>query len=260
MKTSTKPKQPSKSPLVPDRNGRFLKSCDTMETALTTHGAEIGVKQNTADVLTAELKTFRGLDALFVASRLRGKDELTPALRKADGDAQKYINDARHVLKSALESQYNQDWIDAGFLKGSLAMPKKIGDRDILVSALANYFKTHSHLENASLGVTAVAGTEIHERLSGLQKTILNHHSKERELSGKRTAALKALRKRVQGLISELKQVLAADDVRWILFGIDSPAERKRKNAEAKAEARSLAEAEMAAKVTQLPDQGAKAA
>ena len=260
MRKSTKPKQPSKSSLVPDRNGRFLKSCDTMETALTTHGAAIGVKQNTADVLAAELKTFRGLDALFVASRSRGKDELTPALRKADADAQKYINDARHVLKGALGSHYNQDWIDAGFLNGSLAMPKRIGDRDILVSALAGYFTTQAPLENASLKVTAVAGAEIHERLSGLQKAILNHNSKEKELSGKRTAALKALRKRVRGLISELKQVLAADDVRWILFGIDSPAERKRKNAEAKAEARAQAEAELASKVTQLPDQGAQAA
>jgi hypothetical protein len=49
-------------------------------------------------------------------------------------------------------------------------------------------------------------------------------------------------------------------DVNWILFGIDSPAERRRKNAEAKAEARAEAEAELASKVTQLPDQGAQAA
>ena len=146
------------------------------------------------------------------------------------------------------------------FLNSSFGVPRKIGDRDILVSALATYFKTHAPLENASLKVTAVAGAEIHQRLSGLQKTILNHNSKEKELSGKRTAALKALRKRVSGLVSELKQLLAADDVRWMPFGIDSPAERKRKNTEAKAEARAKAEAELAAKVSQMPDQGAKAA
>ena len=252
MKKSVKQKQKTDR-LLPDRNGRFLKSCDTMETALTIHGAEIGVKQNTAEVLAVDVKTFRGLDAQFVASRSRGKDELTPALRKADGDARKYINDARHVLKGALGSHSNQDWIDAGFLNSSFAVPRKMGDRDILVSALATYFNTHPHLENASLKVTAVAGTEIHKRLSGLQKTILNHNSKEKELSGKRTTALKALRKRVKGLISELKQLLAADDVRWMPFGVDSPAERKRKNAEARAQA----EVELAAKVTQLPDQGA---
>jgi hypothetical protein len=57
-----------------------------------------------------------------------------------------------------------------------------------------------------------------------------------------------------------LIKIMERADVNWILFGIDSPAERRRKNAEAKAEARAEAEAELASKVTQLPDQGAQAA
>jgi hypothetical protein len=38
-----------------------------------------------------------------------------------------------------------------------------------------------------------------------------------------RDAALKAMRKRLRGLVTELKQLMAGDDGRWHAFGLDPP-------------------------------------
>jgi len=92
--------------LFSNRNGRFLKSCEIMETALKANQASIGVRHNTAKELGTDLNTFRTLDAQFIASRLLGKNELTPAQRKADQDGKKFIDDSRHLLKGALGIQY----------------------------------------------------------------------------------------------------------------------------------------------------------
>ena len=121
-----------------------------------------------------------------------------------------------------------------------------------LIATLAKYVEEHPELENESLGVTAKLGAAIHSRMNSLQGAIFTHQSKAKKLSAERSAALKALRKRVKDLLGELGQLLADDDQRWIAFGLDTPADRKRK----RAAVRAAAAAELKSKVTALPAQG----
>jgi hypothetical protein len=238
--------------LLPTSNGRLLHLCDIMAIALKANETGIRVKHNTLKRLNADLSSFRKLDGQFTASRSRRKDLLTPELKQADQDGRKFIVDSRHLLTKSLGKRYSQDWIDAGFLNGSLGIPTKCADRIVMVGALAEYLLDHPAVENDSLGVTAAIGTKIHTRLSTLQAAILDHESKEGELSTQRTRALTALRKRIQDLVDELGQLLPDDDQRWIAFGLDTPASRKRK----RAAARAAAAAEADSKITQLPVQG----
>ena len=237
--------KPSKNvdSLLPDSNGLFLHSCDLFAIALKAHQAEIGIKHNTAQRLSADLTRYRALDAQFETTGSRRKHELTPALNEADRECRKYITDVRHILKEAIGSTTNADWMQAGFRKGSLAVPNRLDERVILTGELATYLADHPKLENASLNATAAFGKALHQRMADLQSAIDGQKADRKKLSAERDAAGKALRTRVKGLISELRQLLSADDSRWAKFGLDSPADRKRKAAELRAKAKATAAA-----------------
>ena len=233
---------PASSELVFDLGGIML-------TSLKANQQTVGVKQNTADRLEADLKAYEALDAKQKALQVKAREKLTPALAKATQEAQKFAQDSRHVFRSKLGNRRNQEWEQAGFV-GSLAIPAKQQELDILTGNLTACLQRRPELEHTALEVTAVNGKAIQARLHESRTAVLELESQQKEVARKRREACAALRKRMQNLIAELRQLLSADDPRWTAFGIDAPATRRQRNAEARARAQ---QHEMASKVETIP-------
>ena len=229
---------------IPTRGEMLQNFARHMLTALKANQEALGIKQNTADKFETELKAYEALDAQFQAARTKSREELTPSQTVAVEEARLFIGDARHSLRRTLGNGSNQSWVDAGFANGSLKVPRKVAEIEVCMENLAAFLKARPDQESSRLGVTAANAAAIHLKLHGIRDSIMDHETKGKKISRKRSAACQALRTRVQHLIAELRQVLAKDDPRWAAFGVESPAERRRKGAELRARAKAEAEAQ----------------
>ena len=180
-----------------------------------------GLKQNTLAAITSDrtaLVTVR--DSLNVAKTER-KTRQT-ALNVAFAAGRAFALSARDLLKKRLGNRYSTAWNTAGFV-GSTEIPRTIGDTKILLEGLAAYFTANPTHGSVDQNVTAEAAQTLFNELVAAQNAVKAQNSEVRTLLQTRNTKFTAMKRRLRGVVNELRDILDPLDARWETFGLKRP-------------------------------------
>jgi hypothetical protein len=129
---------------------------------------------------------------------------------------------ARAVLTLQLGDQWSAAWAEAGFVAPTTAVPDTTEGQIALGRSLAIYFTDHPSSERPDDDVTAAKATELTDAAFG-QNGVATAKQTLRNADGARRPARKDLLYLMSTLVSNLNKKLAADDPRWLAFGLQMP-------------------------------------
>ncbi len=185
------------------------------------HESAIGLLQNTEARIRSDLTALESAQQDFQTARSASL-ALTAAQRTADSNGKSFIESAKNVLAPVLGKQWSTAWAPTGFVT-SLAIPRKLPERQTLLAALRDYFTANPAQENAPLNVTAAQATTLHTALSDARSAVNAGLVARGQKKAARNTAQRALRKRLSGLVGELGQLLGPNDPKWLAFGLNMP-------------------------------------
>lgn len=192
-------------------------------------GADELLGQNTAAKIATDLHAVTGdgtpenpgAQDLYAAQRTAVANAYAASHAAIDA-GRDFCRRAISVLKISFGARWNSQWIAAGFVSHSVAVP---ANPVPMLIQLRQYFGANPDREIPALGVTAAQAIVTHAGVQTVGLALSNARKKLLVLKKARDAAQKALRNRLSGLRAELDQVLADDDGRWLTFGFHRPAE-----------------------------------
>ena len=193
---------------------------------LSLHEKSIGFKQTTERILRQALEGAQTKQQAYQAARGERAQSLTPARQEVDQKTRDFINDTKKVLRHHLGDQWNQGWLEPGFVDPSIQTPETLSGRQTLLQALAAYFKAHPEHESTEFNVTAVRATDLYRTMSEAQDAVQDHASRRAVLKAERDEAVAALRKRLRAGIAELALLIDRDSPLWAAFGLTAPAQQ----------------------------------
>ena len=187
------------------------------------HEVTIGIKQNTETVLRA------ALDAAVAAKQFYGAKEAIvgekyDTLHTADTAGEDVLKNCRLRMVNLHGTQFNSNWLAAGWPNGSTAIPDTQDERFSLLNGMKNYFTTNPTMESVDLAATAAICAAAHSAISNARAAVNTAEFHQTNAKKAHKDAYKSLRKRVRGFITELGTLLADDDTRYELFGLNVPA------------------------------------
>ena len=192
----------------------------------TEHGADIGLVRNTPENMTADHQALLLKRDEYEAARI-ALNGLYDELDEVTAAARVFIMQTRDLLKPHLGTRYSSAWISTGF-NGTLEVHKQPAWQLATLTALATYLTNNPARENLDLNITAVRATEHVASVTAAQNAVNTQKGVVKTLLNSRNDALKALTKRMADLIAEMKQSIAADDERWLAFGLNMPGAQQR--------------------------------
>ena len=190
-------------------------------------GAEVGLKLNPATKVSADSDA-AGSAVRAYQTEVANRVTKANALETAVVTARAWCFRAKDTLKPFLGNDHSTLWRPSGFVQ-SLRVPDDYSALFALVGTLAKYLAEHPEQKNDNLKVNVTSGRaqELHEAL----RTAKDDLQEQDEVIGRKhdeqEAALQALRARLRGLASELRQLIGDNDSRWHRFGLNIPAEPK---------------------------------
>jgi hypothetical protein len=196
---------------------------------MIAHEKSIGVTQNTAATIAADLATAEAANGAFEAIKEGRSTTLQPAYRKADEEGEQFIVRAKKVLTVHLGERWTEQWAEAGFADRSIRIPQSIGGREKVLKLLASYFKAHPSQESTDLKVSAKRAATLHAALVAARTAVENHPSRQKAARIGRDEAITALRKRLRATVAELDMLLKGDSPVWAAFGLIPPAVKNRR-------------------------------
>ena len=190
----------------------------------TTHEATIGLKQNTADSIAFDR------DALVTARNVYDEakaelDKRRTAFKMFVPELITFVTLARDVLKPKLGRKHSTYWSPVGFIR-SLEIPREVSPLKNLVQMMGSYFAANPMHQNSEADITSVKAKELYEELCARENALNSQRTTVGELLAVRNEKLRALCKRLSGVANELRQLVPADDARFLSFGLRSPGSR----------------------------------
>jgi hypothetical protein len=180
--------------------------------------ATLGIKENTEAALRADLAVAADALKAFLTADAT-KKSLATSQTIADSNGKAFIATAKRDLADTLGDRWSSAWEAAGFRDRSLAIPVTVEERETLLGELSKYFAKNPGNGDAtraeSLYVALKSARNIvrtANTAAGIAKTLCD-------------TTLAALRNRMLGVISELNELLPANDPRWYNFGLNAPGE-----------------------------------
>lgn len=202
------------------------------------HGGAVGLKQNTAPDIRADLEALTGrpagpggvppavpgLKSLLNAAKTH-KSSMTAALRTASSNGRALAMTCIGSLKPVLGQQWNAAWNAAGFTDGSLAVPAnpRVKFQQLRAYYLANPAREVANING--IACTAAACEAAAQAISTAQSASNQSNTDAGAAQAGLEAGLAAARRRLTGLRQELTQRIADDDERWYAFGFDKPSD-----------------------------------
>ena len=208
---------------TPDNNNILRALADLISDGCHQHEVSIGIKQNTEVAIRAAIAGLSQSELLVGVKKLEASNAYG-ALEAADLAGRDVLTACRLRLAQKLGQRWSAAWEPTGFPDQSTAVPDSRDPRFTLLDSLKNYFALFPANESAEMGATAAACLAAWTLLSDKRQAVANAESAQTTSFANRTAAEDALRKRVRGLINELGDLIADDDVRWEDFGLNIPA------------------------------------
>jgi hypothetical protein len=159
----------------------------------------------------------------------RGQSETLVGTRNAehlaaDVAGTTVLKNCRLRLVKLFGSQYNSQWMTAGWPNATTAIPTTQDARFSLLSSLKTYFTAVPASESVDMEATAAICNTAHGAISNARTAVNNAETAQDGAKNNEVAAVRTLRKRVRGLIDELGTLLADDDARYTDFGLNVPA------------------------------------
>lgn len=193
-----------------------------MSAGLTQYGEELDI----TNVSTAQL------DALVLALTDTDRDyNLARAAKQtASNNYQatlpalaKFLSGSRGVLMGYFGPTWNTQWAQAGFITPSTAVPEQVSSQLSLALRLVTFFTANPGYQNAGSGVTAVIGRAARKATMDARNALATAIIALRGKQQLNNAAFAALLAPEFTLLKVLEGVLAADDPRWLAFGLNIP-------------------------------------
>jgi hypothetical protein len=209
---------------TPDDPDDLLALAEDIADGLETLEATVGVKQNTEPVVRGAIAGYRTAGTQLGAAK-SARGVAVDAVETADANAKAFLKEARKVLQHFLGDTFNPAWEATGFPNQSTGVPGSQEERMNLCASLKDYFAAHPTQESAQFGVTAALAEGKFDGLSDARDDLDAKDSAITTKTQGLAGALKTLRRRVRGLITELETLLSDDDARWHEFGLSMPAD-----------------------------------
>ena len=206
---------------LPDSYSGLLLFSQRCLNGATTHGAGIPLVLNTAARITTDRTATLAAQAEFQAG-CGDNPAVGGALKSARAAATSFCRTARHVLEHYLGERHGDAWRPTGFIL-NLTIPQKEGGLVTLLGDLQTYFTANPSRENASLNVTALQAGTLLQALTTARMNFDAMRGGCRTSRVARDARVVAMRRRISGLIHELKQAMGPLDPRWLDFGLNMP-------------------------------------
>jgi hypothetical protein len=220
---------------IPDSYDQLIQLLEDAADGAATHGAAIDLKQNDETALRAVLAALAGTPPgpggippatpglkdnwnTAKAAKTAGTGGFSAAKKNGRATARVCIN----ILKPHLGDQWNNDWQNAGFTDGSLAIPE---NPIALLQQLASYFAAHPSFEVGSLKATATECTSRADAISTAASASNQSNTDAGNAKSALEAGIQNARSRLTGLRNELGQLLEDDDERWYAFGFSKPSD-----------------------------------
>lgn len=195
-----------------------------------THGATIGLKQNTEAAIRGDLTALIAAEGT-VAQKRAAKATANAAHKTADSNGKSYI--ARFILleKPRIGASWGPLWQEAGFTAGSISNPNTLDARFILLGKLSAFLAAHPeyHVTDAArpeLDLTAVTAQAAYVAVGTARTGVNDANVANGNALASRDTKLAAMRARLIGLRGELEQLPLPDDSPlWYAFGFNRPAD-----------------------------------
>ena len=211
------------NPSPPTNSQLFALAQDAADGA-DVHGIAIGILQNTATKISAELTAARAAEATYAASKT-AKDTVSANLRQADSNARAFIKALAAYYTQIISDGWTAAWEATGFPNLSTAVPLLQDERLTLCGATRDYLTATPTLEisNGSLILTAARADNLFINFASARDAMNEVNTDSAQKKILRDAAVNVLRARLRGLITELEQLLDASDPLWLAFGLNEP-------------------------------------
>jgi hypothetical protein len=193
-----------------------------------THGASIGLKQNTEADIRTDLEALvgtpavPGLKALWNTAKST-KSDMTAAFRTAKSNGRTLAMTCIGSLKPVLGQQWGSAWNAAGFVAGSLAVP---ANPMTMLQQFRAYYIANPGREVANINgidCTAAACDAAAQAISTAESASNQSNVDAGTAQANYQAGFAAARRRASGLLAELGQLLEDNDPRWLAFGFEMP-------------------------------------
>lgn len=202
--------------------GRLLTQGEDAADGCHAHEVNIGIKLNNELFVRAALALLLAREGAYQAART-GKLNAVAAQGTADDEAKGFITTLRDRMKKEHGTTWSQLWVDLGFTSNSLAVPRDMAGRQAMLLSNKAYLTAHPDFEVEDLDLTAVEAQARYDAISTARSAVNACTADVALQKALRDAALKAMRKCLRGLVTELKQLMPGDDGRWHAFGLNPP-------------------------------------
>jgi len=207
----------------------------------------LNLNSKTPALIQVDLDAAIAARTAYQKSRSKRGESVGPEYKAAVAATDEFFGKAKKALAAHLGDQWNESWIEAGFVNRSTRLPKTASGREQLIKDLAAYFADHPGYELPTITVTAARAKELQLALTETRSSTKSHKGDQGTLRDARDAAVATLRRRLSSVVTELRVHLADDSPLWKAFGLTAPALLIQRDAD-KAAARAIQAAERAAK------------
>ena len=209
---------------IPATNSQLFALAQDAGDGATAHEVAIGLLQNTSAKIYAELSAARAAEAAYAASKT-AKDTVSANLRNADSNVRAFIKACGAYFTQIISDGWTTAWEATGFPNQSPAIPASQDDRLTLCAALEDYFTANptKEISNGNLVLTAARADTLYLAFAAARDAVNEANTDAGQKKVARDAAVNTLRTRMRGLITELEQLLDANDPLWLAFGLNEP-------------------------------------
>ena len=191
----------------------------------TQLGAAIGLKQNTAPLITADTDALSDSGDQYTVADT-GVRSANTALRLAVSNARGFLMLGRDLLKPVLGGKASTAWAETGFSSQSLAVPSADDLLQAMLDKMQTYLTANPTRENAPANFTAAQAGVLYTAIKDARSGPTGVTAKEdarKTAKAARDLAEAALRRRLTGLLGELGQLLDPMSPHWVTFGFQRP-------------------------------------
>ena len=194
-----------------------------MKDGLTTQAGALGITQITAAQMQTATAAVEDTDNKFNAAR-SAQQTANNNFRPTDEALTQWLGKATAAFSTFFGKRWNRQWIQAGFVSPSIAIPPTISDRLALALRVVGFLDANPDKEASTLGVTAAIGSTVREATRSAQELVTDADQEVDKRFDARQAAVDALTSKMRLLIGILAELLNPDDTRWLDFGLEMPA------------------------------------
>ena len=203
----------------------WKRSAGMRRTARPNWACTIGLKQNTDTLITADTDALSDAGDQYNVADTAVRTANT-TMRLGVSNARGFLMTGRDLLKPVLGAKASTAWAETGFTNQSLAVPNADDQLQAMLDKMNSYLTANPTRENAPANFTAARAGILYTALKDSRSGATGVTAKEdarKTAKATRDQSEAALRRRLNGLLGELGQLLDPMSPHWVTFGFHRP-------------------------------------